>query len=89
MNHKTEISYKDGSVTLAEDLGDLRYDALEEFLEDFAKKIEKDAAADLGRGRIKLSESLSATAAALFEAKKHMAEAWRISKPYMKEDGSC
>ena len=89
MQHKTDIDYKDGLGSIAEDLADLRYDKLENFLEYFRDKVEKDAVADHERGRTKLSASLHMTAKALGEAKDHMAEAWRLSKPYMKEDGSC
>ena len=89
MQHETDIKYKGGLRDLAQDLGNLRYDKLEEFLHVFAEKIEHDAASDGGRGRAMLAESLKETAASLRMANFHMAEAWRISKPHMKEDGSC
>ena len=89
MQHKTDVDYKNGLKDIAKDLADLRYDSLRDFLEHFADKVEMDAVADHGRGRTKLSSSLHKTAKALEKAKDHMAEAWRLSKPYMKEDGSC
>ncbi len=89
MQHKLDLEYKGGLKDVAEDVADLRYDKTEEFLTLFSEKIKKDAEADFGRGRVRLSESLHATSKALLEAKEHMAKAWRISEPYMKDDGSC
>lgn len=72
--HETSI---DGSIeNLAERIGNLRYDALSEFLFHLARKLEKDSAADLARGRPQLATRLD-------EAKTAIDAAWRISKPYM------
>jgi hypothetical protein len=89
MHHKTHIDYKNGLQDLVNDIGDLRYDALETFIELFSEKIAHDAILDQKRGRTKLANELIYTAQALKGAQIHMNKAWNISKPFMKEDGSC
>jgi hypothetical protein len=76
MNHKTEIDYPGGFDALAENLGNLTYDSLGVFLEKLAAKLEKDAAADAGRERKKLSKQLRFAA-------KYIRNAWKICEPYM------
>jgi hypothetical protein len=68
---------------LAEAIGDLRYDSLAALLAALAEKLERDAQADAGRQRHKLSSSLAEAAIKLTEAKSAVDRAWAISKPYM------
>jgi hypothetical protein len=77
IEHTNDIPYEGGYPKLADDLGNLRYDALADFLELLAAKIDRDAAADAGRGRQQL-------AAELKDAAEHIARAWRICKPFMR-----
>ena len=85
MIHKDQIDgYKGSPTDLAEAIGDLKYDALANFLELLAAKIEKDAAKDRSRGRVQLATSLEKSAAHLVTAKLNIDIAWRISAPYMK-----
>lgn len=76
MKHDSKINYQGGLNQLAEDLGNLRYDALGEFLELLALKIEKDAGADEGRERYQLAKQLTYSA-------KHIKNAWEICEPFM------
>lgn len=76
MEHPTDIAYEGGLDKLVEDVGNLRYDALEEFLRQLSHKLARDGAADANRGRAKL-------AAELHGAADHIAAAWRICKPFM------
>jgi hypothetical protein len=76
MNHETDL--EGGLPKLAEDIGNLRYDALAGFLRLLADKLRKDSEADHERGRCKLARSLADAADAIDRA-------WRISEPYMKE----
>lgn len=76
MKHDAKIDYNGGFNQLAEDLGNLRYDTLGEFLELLSKKIEKDAGADEGRERYQLAKQLNYSA-------KHIKNAWKICGPYM------
>lgn len=89
MQHKTHIEYKNGLEDLVNDIGDLRYDTLETFIILLSEKIKNDSILDAARGRKNLALSLEKTSQSLHEAAVHMKEAWRISKPFMKEDGSC
>ena len=80
--HKTEI---EGYTLdeLADVLGDLRYDALAEFLEKFSDKLRSDAQADLRKDKLQLSDELYS---AFYHARKTMdcvEKAWEISKPHM------
>jgi len=74
--HITEINYDGGLDKLATDLGNLRYDALGEFLEKLSVKIAKDADADEGRERHLLAKQLAYSA-------KHIKNAWKICEPFM------
>ncbi|MFK7978790.1 MAG: hypothetical protein AB8G86_02310 [Saprospiraceae bacterium] len=85
MIHKDQIDGYDGSPSdLATAIGDLKYDALAEFLSLLATKIAKDGAKDRSRGRVQLATSLENSAQHLLVAKSNMDMAWRISAPYMK-----
>ena len=84
MKHKSWIKNYEGNFEkLAEEIGDLRYDTLAEFLELLGKKIEIDGQKDNSRGRTKLANSLQGSAKALIESSKNIKEAWRICEPYM------
>lgn len=84
MIHKTEVEAYDGTLSkLAEDLGDLRYDALALFLEEFSQKMSLDGEKDAGRGRHQLAHQLSDCAEQLAQAAKSIDKAWKICEPYM------
>ncbi len=84
MVHDTKIAKFAGTMEeLAEDIGNLRYDALAEFLELLAAKIEKDGAKDASRGRVQLAGRLQACTESLREGKMAIDTAWKICKPYM------
>ncbi|QOX79853.1 hypothetical protein FY034_13230 [Trichlorobacter lovleyi] len=84
MKHTTSIQHYSGSPQqLAEDMGDLYYNALAELLELLAGKLELDAAKDSGRGRIKLATELNHAAVDLQAATGHIQQAWRICEPFM------
>jgi hypothetical protein len=68
---------------LARLLGDLRYDAMAEYLDALAKKLSDDSRSDGGRGRGQLAERLQRAAFALDEARLEIKEAWAICAPYM------
>ncbi|MBC8140111.1 MAG: hypothetical protein H7Y38_01580 [Armatimonadetes bacterium] len=87
MNHPIRIEHYPASLSeLAEEIGDLRYDALRDFLRDLSAKIERDSEADSGRGRAKLSASLAACAAQLADAAQDAETAWCIAAPFMPPD---
>ena len=60
MIHKDHIDHYDQSMEqLAKDLGDLKYDALSQFLKLLSNKIQEDGQKDQVRGRVKLAKELS------------------------------
>ncbi len=67
---------------LATQIGDLRYDALADFLDALSQKITSDAQKDEARGRIKLAKNLYETAQKLAEAEKNILAAWKICEPF-------
>lgn len=84
MVHREEIERYSGTlVELATELGDLRYDALAVFLRALSEKLEQDAAADLDRGRIKLSSALRESATSVESAASEIERAWSICARYM------
>ncbi|MEM6697039.1 MAG: hypothetical protein AAF599_01490, partial [Bacteroidota bacterium] len=59
MLHKNTIENYSGTMeTLAEEIGNLRYDALSNFLNLLADKLQEDGDKDEGRGRVQLSSHL-------------------------------
>ena len=83
--HKKVVEKYDGDLQgLATDIGDLHYEALSELLEHLKIKLNIDGNKDHQGGRKKLALALYRAAEAIEEAEKHISEAWRISKPFMK-----
>ena len=85
--HLTRVFSESGDEVdpreLARLLGELRYDALREYLVELAAKLQKDSESDGGRGRGKLADKLQRIAWQLDEAAFYAEEAWKICKPYM------
>lgn len=84
--HKSSISFYENDLELlAESIGDLRYDALSDFLKLLSTKLDNDSKADKSRSRFKLAKSLNEAAKAIEVAKIRIDESWRISEPYMND----
>ena len=84
MKHTKRVKhYPEGHEGLAENLGDLYYDSLADFLKILAEKIHQDGEADRKRGRPRLAAELLACSDRLQEAAAHIDAAWTICKPYM------
>ncbi|MFN7119736.1 MAG: hypothetical protein ACK4TA_23275 [Saprospiraceae bacterium] len=82
--HKKELALYNGDFTsLATELGNLRYDALAEFLHLLSEKLHQDGIADANRGRVKLATQLQHASKSLESTANAIEEAWRICKPYM------
>jgi hypothetical protein len=84
MIHREDIDRYPGTLTdLAREIGDLRYDSLAAFLRELATKLERDSAADAGRGRPKLAATLNEAADSVTAAAAAIERAWSISSPHM------
>lgn len=84
MKHTHQIkSYTGHHQQLAEDIGDLYYDALADFLRLMAEKMDRDAQADAGRKRHRLATELAACAQLLQQAAGHIDVAWKICEPHV------
>ena len=85
MIHKKIVENYSGTMEeLAEEIGNLKYDALSEFLNLLANKIESDGYKDKSRNRIKLSKHLHDCSNKLKECKYSIDKAWIICEPYTK-----
>ena len=85
MIHKSVVENYSGSIEeLVVEIGDLRYDALSEFLELLAIKIRKDGDKDKSRNRIRLAKHLYESSDKLIESKSSIDKAWIICEPYTK-----
>ena len=81
MLHDTKIKKYQGTlIELATDIGDLRYDALSDFLNLLSDKIKHDGDKDFERGRVKLAKQLHDCAEELHQSKINIDEAWNITK---------
>jgi NADH dehydrogenase FAD-containing subunit len=82
--HKDHVEKYDGTIKeLAEDIGDLRYDTLVEFLGHLSSKLKNDGIKDFNGGRENLADSLRIASVRIDFANQSVKEAWRISKPFM------
>ncbi len=81
MIHETEIEHYTLD-DLAKKIGDLRYDALAEFLKRLGLKIQEDSYKDSLRGRKKLSRSLSKISDDLLVSSEEALVTWEICKQY-------
>ena len=87
MKHKTYIEKYDGSLEeLAEDIGNLRYDALTDLLKLLSAKLNKDSESDLFRNRVKLAACLKECSVELNQASIAIDKAWEICSPYCQEE---
>lgn len=86
MVHKASLKYYPNLESLAEEIGDLRYDALETFLHHLALKLKKDSDADAKRGRPQLAGNLMNASNYLETSAIEIGRAWKICAPYL-EDG--
>jgi hypothetical protein len=68
---------------LSVDVGNLRYDALAEFIQHLSKKLIEDSNEDLKNNRCQLATQLQLASRELSNVKKHIERAWKISKPFM------
>ncbi|MBX2876691.1 MAG: hypothetical protein KTR30_31535 [Saprospiraceae bacterium] len=83
IHRSTLANYDKGLQQLAEELGDLRYDALVDFLQYLHEKLAKDSKADEERGRAKLAKCLALASNNIGHSAKEIQKAWIISEPYM------
>ena len=69
---------------MAEEIGDLHYESLYQFLGFLGEKLNKDANKDHDGGRTQLAAKLFEAAELSHQAGDWIHEAWDICKPYMK-----
>ncbi|WP_444926770.1 hypothetical protein ACJJI4_01220 [Microbulbifer sp. TRSA002] len=86
MKHTSKVKGFDGELNqLAENVGDLFYDSLSEFLSDLSEKLENDSKADYGRGRKVLAKELHESSVSLRLASENISRAWDICSPFVDE----
>lgn len=89
MIHKKIVDEYPGTLAgLAEDIGNLRYDALADFLHLLSEKIAADGEKDHSRGRLKLAGRLFACAEQLKGCEADIRKAWVICEPYTNKTGA-
>ena len=83
MIHKSEVEKYTGSMEeLAEEIGNLKYDSLANFLDLLADKIQRDGQKDKERNRVKLANNLFQSAERIRESKGFIDKAWVICEPF-------
>jgi ADP-heptose:LPS heptosyltransferase len=75
MKHKTKVGIR-SLKKLAEDIGNLRYDALAEFFRHLKNKLLNDSEADLSRGRKKLARHLFDASMNMFMTEIEIRDCW-------------
>ena len=83
MQHKEIVEKYNGSFEeLVEDIGNLRYDSLADFISLLSAKLSRDSEKDFDSGRKKLAHELHVAAYRISEAEQSIINAWEISAPY-------
>jgi hypothetical protein len=89
MVHRDKVEGYSGTLAdLAEEVGNLRYDAVAEFLRLLSEKLGRDASLDEGRGRVRLAASLRDASRPLGDAARGIEQAWRICEPRMGKEST-
>lgn len=85
--HPTTVArYPVSLEDLAKDVAQMRYDAVADFFGYLAKEVKKQAEADKEKGREQLRVKLENSAHFLNELVEEISAAWKICKPYMKDE---
>jgi hypothetical protein len=82
-NHKKEVAGISDMKVLAELIGDLHYETLENLLGQLSIKLYKDGLSDRMNGREKLGYTLDDAANFIRSAALKINTAWEISNPHM------
>ena len=86
MEHPEKVEKYDGNLeSLAQDVSNMRYDKVKQFIDTLADDIKAQADKDNMNGRVQLAGKLYVATEALYRAKNGMEEAWDICKKYMKD----
>ncbi len=89
MKHTENIDNYNGSLKdLAKQVSNLKYNKLADFLNYLADELLKQSSDDVYNKKIKLATCLSFAAKNIILAIKDIDDAWRISKPFMKEENT-
>lgn len=84
--HTTTIKGWNGSLEeLANEICNMRYDAVSDFVGYMRNEFERQAASDRSKGRKKLSSKLFGAVIKLNETMILFYDAWDICKPHMEE----
>jgi hypothetical protein len=84
MVHPKTVEGYDGDLEdLAYNIGNLRYDVLEQFLTALADDLVRQSEGDLKRGRPQLASKLYKTANTIYKSRDEMGDIWNLCKPYM------
>lgn len=81
MKHATKLQNEN---VIIKQITTLRYDALGDFLNNFAIQLMDDATADDVRGRYELAKCLREASDKIYSASTKIIEAWQICKKHMK-----
>ena len=83
--HKKEVAGISDMKELAEMIGDLHYETLQELLKQLAFKLSRDAGNDMEEGRMKLGIALLDASLNTLKVFRSIEQAWQISKPFMNQ----
>lgn len=82
--HKKDLYGETDMKKVAEDIGDLHYETLNQLLSELSVKICQDSERDADSGKIALSNFLWDAHTEIYCAAYKIKKAWQISEPFMK-----
>lgn len=85
-NHKKDLFGETDMKVVAEAIGDLHYETLFVLLRELSQKLKQDSRKDWSGNRVQLAGRLKAASTYIKNAYMAIAEAWQISKPFMKNN---
>jgi len=84
-NHRKDVLGQNDMKHLAEDVGNLHYESLFQFLYHLSKKIEEDSIKDYQAERKKLASLLQYLGMSIYESSLRAEKVWKLVKPHMEK----
>lgn len=83
--HKKEVAGISDMKVLAEMIGDLHYETMQDLFLQVSLKLAGDAGKDCNEGRTKLGIEILDAAIGVLKSHQSVKKAWQISKPFMEK----
>lgn len=84
-NHRKDVHGETDMKHLAEEIGNLHYESLQNLFFELSIKLYQDGVKDTDNGRVELGAALDHASDHLSNAAHCMQRAWKVCEPFMKQ----